>query len=170
MKKTIDPHLKDALQTFSRNWQAKRAAAFEGLDFEDLRRQLAEAREEALGRMGELLRHFETNARAHGSIILHAATSEEANAMVRDILQNHRFRTLVKTKSMVSEETGLNRYLESNALRPRETDLGEWIVQLAAEAPTHMVMPMEMTTAMPMEEQAGPCWPVTACIASATVC
>jgi len=152
MKKTIDPHLKDVLQTFSRNWQAKRAAAFEGLDFEDLRRQLAEARESALGRMGELLRQFETNARAHGSIVLHASTSEEANALVRDILHDHRFRTLVKTKSMVSEETGLNRYLEKNSLRPRETDLGEWIVQLAAEAPTHMVMPAIHLT---REEVAG---------------
>jgi len=141
MKKTIDPHLKDVLQTFSRNWQAKRAAAFEGLDFEALRQQLAEARDAALGRMDELLQQFETNARNHGSTVLHASTGEEANSMVRDILRDHRFRTLVKTKSMVSEETGLNRYLEKNSLRPRETDLGEWIVQLAAEAPTHMVMP-----------------------------
>jgi L-lactate dehydrogenase complex protein LldF len=152
MKTKIDPRLKDVLQAFSRNWQAKRAAAFDGLDFEDLRGQLAEAREAALGRMEELLRQFEANARDHGSIVLHAPTGEDANVLVRDILRDHRTRGLVKTKSMVSEETGLNTYLEKNGLRPRETDLGEWIVQLAAEAPTHMVMPAIHLT---REEVAG---------------
>ena len=141
MTKRIDPFLKNVLQTFSRSWQAKRAAAFEGLDFEDLRQTLADRRDDALARMGDLLREFEDNARRHGSIILRASTSEEANVLVRNILRDHRSGTVVKGKSMVSEETGLNNYLVANDLRPRETDLGEWIVQLAGEAPTHMVMP-----------------------------
>ena len=141
LSRRIDPRLKRVLQTFSRNWEAKRAAAFDGLDFEALRGHLAEARQGALDNLDGLLARFETNARRRGSVILRAATSAEANALVRDILRDHRSRLLVKTKSMVSEETGLNRFLSKAGFRARETDLGEWIVQLAGEAPTHMVMP-----------------------------
>jgi iron-sulfur cluster protein len=137
----IDPHLKDVLQTFSRSWEAKRTAALAGLDFEDLRSRLAEARDRALDRMDELVHEFEDNARRQGSIVLHAATGAEANHLIRGIMGDHRARTLAKTKSMVSEETGLNRFLVKSGLRPRETDLGEWIVQLLDAAPTHMVMP-----------------------------
>ena len=141
MNRRIDPHLKRVLQTFSRNWEAKRAAAFQGLDFEDLREHLAEVRDEALDDLEGLLERFEANARRRGSVVLRAATGAEANALVRDILRDHGGRVLVKTKTMVSEETGLNRFLSKAGMRPRETDLGEWIVQLAGAAPTHMVMP-----------------------------
>jgi iron-sulfur cluster protein len=141
MRKRVDPRLKDVLQAFARTWRAKRSAAFQGLDFEKLRTDLASARDAALDRWDALRAEFEDNARRQGSVVLHAATGAQANVLIRDILRGHRFRTLVKTKSMVSEETGLNRFLEKSGLRPRETDLGEWIVQLAGAAPTHMVMP-----------------------------
>ncbi len=141
MSRAIDPHLKTVLQTFSRSWEGKRTAALSGLDFEDLRSRLAEARDRALDRMDELVREFEDNARRQGSVILHASTGAEANALIRGLLKDHACGTLAKTKSMVSEETGLNAFLVKSGLRPRETDLGEWIVQLLDAAPTHMVMP-----------------------------
>ncbi len=141
MSRAIDPRLKTVLQTFSRSWEGKRTAALAGLDFEDLRTRLAEARDGALDRMDELVHEFEDNARRQGSLILHASTGAEANALIRGILRDHGCETLAKSKSMVSEETGLNAFLVRNGLRPRETDLGEWIVQLLDAPPTHMVMP-----------------------------
>ncbi len=139
--KTIDNKLKAALQAFSESWAAKRAASFEGLDFGALRDRLAERKDSAGSRYDDLAARFAEQASRHGSEVLWAKDGDEANRFVRDILVRHGAAKVVKSKSMVSEETGLNAFLSSNGIEPRETDLGEWIVQLAGEAPTHMVMP-----------------------------
>ncbi len=140
-KRSIDPRLKATLQSFSESWAGKRARSFEGLDFEALRTGLAERKDEAISRSAELLDRFEREARGHGSTVLRAADGDEANRLILDVLESHGARTLVKSKSMVSEETRLNAFLSQRGITARETDLGEWIVQLADEAPTHMVMP-----------------------------
>ena len=140
-KKAVDPGLKAILQSFSASWAAKRAQSFEGLDFEALRTGLAERKDEAISRAGELLGRFEAEARRHGSVVLRAEDGDAANRVILDILKKHGARSLVKSKSMVSEETRLNPFLSRHGIAPRETDLGEWIVQLAGEAPSHMVMP-----------------------------
>ena len=140
-KPAVDPALKKVLQEFSRSFRAKRLAALEGYDFEALRTRLAAIKDDALDRNEELLARFEVNARAHGSVVLRARDGAEANAAILDICRRHGVRRLVKSKSMVSEETGLNDFLAERGVEARETDLGEWIVQIAAERPTHMVMP-----------------------------
>jgi iron-sulfur cluster protein len=137
----IDRHLEAALKTFTTNFRANRAKAFSGFDFEQLRGQLAEARDRALGRNEELLAQFQQNAEKHGTVVLRAKDSAEANQMVLEIMERHGAKKLVKSKSMVSEETRLNHFLEDHGIEARETDLGEWIVQLRAERPTHMVLP-----------------------------
>jgi len=142
MKKPIvDPALKKVLQDFSRSFRTKRLGALEGYDFEELRTRLAAIKDDALDRNGELLARFEENARAHGSVVLRARDGAEANAAILEICRRHGVRKLVKSKSMVSEETGLNDFLAEHGVEARETDLGEWIVQIAAERPTHMVLP-----------------------------
>jgi len=139
--KKINPGLKKVLQDFSKSYRIKRQAVLQGYDFEDLRTSLAELKDRSLDRNTELLDRFENQARAHGAVVLRARDGAEANAMVLKICRDHGVRTMVKSKSMVSEETGLNGFLAGHGIEARETDLGEWIVQLAAERPTHMVMP-----------------------------
>jgi len=139
--KTIDPALKKVLQEFSRSFRVKRQNVLKGYDFEELRTALAALKDDALDRNAELLDQFEARARAHGSVVLRARDSAEANAQILKVCRDHGVDKLVKSKSMVSEETGLNDFLAGHHIEARETDLGEWIVQLAAERPTHMVMP-----------------------------
>jgi iron-sulfur cluster protein len=140
-KEFPDPRLRAVLRSFAESYKAKRAAAFAGLDFEALRDRLAAVKDAAVRDMPVLLDAFERRATARGARVLRAASGDDANALIRDILKEHKARTVVKSKSMVSEETRLNAALEEWGYRPRETDLGEWIVQLAGECPSHMVMP-----------------------------
>jgi iron-sulfur cluster protein len=139
--RTLDPHLKETLQAFYESWSAKRANSFLGLDFEALRQTLAEIKDDAIARQDLLLDRFEEQARRHGSRVLRARDGDEANRLVLEILEKNGAGRIVKSKSMVSEETRLNDFLLRHGVEPRETDLGEWIIQLAAESPTHMVMP-----------------------------
>jgi len=137
----IDPDLKKILKEFSHDYLLKRQESFKGLDFESLRTELAELKDRVLAQNGKYLLQFEEKARSHGSQVLRAKDSAEANRLIFEILKKHGVKKLVKSKSMVSEEIGLNEFLLGNGVEARETDLGEWIVQLARERPTHMVMP-----------------------------
>ena len=137
----VDPSLKAVLQNFSRSYLGKRQIVLQGYDFEALRTELAELKDRALEENERLLARFEEKARAHGSIVLRARDGVEANRMILKICRDHGVLKMVKSKSMVSEETGLNDFLDKHGVVARETDLGEWIVQLGAERPTHMVMP-----------------------------
>ena len=137
----VDPCLKAVLQNFSRSYLGKRQIVLQGYDFEALRTELAELKDRALEENERLLARFEEKARAHGSIVLRARDGVEANRMILKICRDHGVLKMVKSKSMVSEETGLNDFLDKHGVVARETDLGEWIVQLGAERPTHMVMP-----------------------------
>jgi len=139
--KKIDTSLKTVLHDFSLSYLAKRQTALRGYDFEALRTELAAVKDSALEKNERLLARFEEQARAHGTIVLRARDSEKANRMILKICRDHGVRTMVKSKSMVSEETGLNGFLAAHGIEAKETDLGEWIIQLASEKPTHMVMP-----------------------------
>jgi L-lactate dehydrogenase complex protein LldF len=136
-----DPLLKATLQAFYESWAGKRESSFRGLDFEALRETLAEIKDDAIARQDSLLARFEEQARRHGSRVLRAADGGEANRMVLEVMERHGAKNIVKSKSMVSEETRLNAFLAGRGVEARETDLGEWIVQLAGVSPTHMVMP-----------------------------
>lgn len=137
----LDPRLTATLHAFAAGYIKKREAAFAGLDFEALRDRLATVRDQALARQEELLDRFEQQARRHGSVVMRAEDGAAANRQILEIMQRHGVRRLAKSKSMVSEETRLNDFLLAHGMEPRETDLGEWIIQLAGEPPTHMVMP-----------------------------
>lgn len=137
----INPELVKTLQEFSRNWTQKRDRAFAGLSVEALREELARIKDVAIEHSDELLDKFMTRAAARGSYVHFAADSKQANEIIYRVLKERGVRVLVKGKSMVSEETGLNEYLRKRGVEARETDLGEWIIQLAGESPTHMVMP-----------------------------
>ncbi|MGQ9801430.1 MAG: LUD domain-containing protein [Candidatus Saccharicenans sp.] len=137
----ISPELVKTLQDFNRSWAQKRDRAFSGLDVEALREELALIKDAAIDHSDELLDRFMTQAATRGSHVHFAADSQQANEIIYRVLKERGVRVLVKGKSMVSEETGLNEYLRKRGIEARETDLGEWIIQLAGEGPTHMVMP-----------------------------
>ncbi len=108
-------------------------------NFEIQRMQLGKIREESVNRMEELLEEAATRLEAAGIRVHMAADAEEARRIVTELCEDARL--VVKGKSMVSEEIDLNRALESAGVEVLETDLGEFIVQLRGEAPSHITAP-----------------------------
>ncbi|MDQ3547290.1 MAG: LUD domain-containing protein, partial [Chloroflexota bacterium] len=84
---------------------------------------------------------FTTEAEAVGAVVHFAATAEDANRIITEIATQRAAKLIVKSKSMVSEEIQLNPALEAAGLQVVETDLGEWIMQLAHEHPSHLIAP-----------------------------
>ncbi len=111
-----------------------------------LRQQARMARLRALNSLPDLLEEFEANITSRGAKVLWAENAEECNRYVIDIARQHDVRKIVKAKSMASEEVGLNHALEEAGLQVVETDLGEFIVQIAHDTPSHIIAPiMHMT-------------------------
>jgi L-lactate dehydrogenase complex protein LldF len=95
----------------------------------------------AISNLDKLLVQFERNLAAKGVTVLWAENAAEANRLVLQIAREHNVRSVVKSKSMLSEELELNQVLCEAGIRPVETDLGEYIVQLAGQRPVHIVTP-----------------------------
>ena len=110
-------------------------------EWEELRALASAIKEHTLSRLDEYLERFEANARAHGIQLHWASDAEEHNRIVHGILTARGARKLVKSKSMLTEECRLNPYLEARGIEVVDTDLGERIVQLRREAPSHIVLP-----------------------------
>lgn len=110
-------------------------------DWEALRTRAAEIKAETLARLDVYLEQFVAAAEARGVVVHWARDREEACRIVAQLAERCQARTVVKAKSMTSEEIGLNAALEARGLRAVETDLGEWILQLAGELPSHIIVP-----------------------------
>jgi L-lactate dehydrogenase complex protein LldF len=91
--------------------------------------------------LDKFLLEFETNFQKRGGKVIWANNAEEANEEILRIMQKHDAKTVVKSKSMVTEEIQLNEFLEHNHIESLETDLGEYIVQLLGQKPYHIVTP-----------------------------
>ena len=115
--------------------------ADDGLDFARLRAACEEIRRRVVDDLDVWLEIFEERARATGAEVLWARDGAEIRRHVLDIAARHGVAKAVKSKSMLSEEAGLNEALAAAGIRPVETDLGEYIVQLAGEAPSHIIAP-----------------------------
>lgn len=138
-----DEGLHGALQRMSGQLGARRAAAFASLaDAERVRDHARQARLETLRDLAGHLERFEARATANGAVVHWAETGADANRIVLDIARAHGVRRVAKSKSMVSEETHLNDALGAGGLDVVETDLGEYIVQLAGDRPSHIVAPI----------------------------
>ena len=121
---------------------AKRAEQFpDDAQLQALREQARQVRANALVRQPELLEQLEARLTENGIQVHWAETPEQANAVLHGILEAAGAKSVVKGKSMVSEETGLNHYLEARGIEVIESDLGEYIIQLAHEPPSHIVAP-----------------------------
>lgn len=120
----------------------KRAATVSDFDdWEDMRSVAHDIKKHVMDNLEYYLQSFEREAEAAGAVIHYARDGEEASKIVCDIAARHGDRVIVKSKSMTTEEIGLTEALEKNNLRPLETDLGEYIVQLAGEPPSHITAP-----------------------------
>ncbi|MDX1606446.1 MAG: LutB/LldF family L-lactate oxidation iron-sulfur protein [Candidatus Competibacterales bacterium] len=137
-----DAALQRSLTRLRAGFQDKRAAAMARLpEFDELRDRARDLKNHILGNLDFYLERFESEVRASGGQVHWARDAEEACRIVRDICREAGARTVTKGKSMVSEEIGLNEYLAENGLEPIETDLGEYIIQLRGEHPSHIIAP-----------------------------
>ncbi|MBA4373241.1 MAG: (Fe-S)-binding protein [Thermodesulfovibrio sp.] len=134
-------NLAGALTRFSEAYVVSRAKAYEGIDFEALRTRISEIKGYAAGHFGELAEEFTENAEAKGAKVFRANSPEKVRDYILALASEYGVKRVVKSKSMASEEIHLNAHLEKNGISVRETDLGEWIIQLSGQKPSHMVMP-----------------------------
>ncbi len=136
-----DDFLRRTLDTFAVAYKANRKAVFEEIDEHGLIRQIADAKDDACKHMEELYEQFKGEAEKRGVIVHRAKDAEEANNIIVQIAKENKAKFIIKSKSMTAEEIQLNHALEDAGMVVDETDLGEWIIQLRHEGPSHMVMP-----------------------------
>jgi len=137
-----DKDLQRTLELFQSGFTVRRADAAKRLpEFEALRDRAKVIKDHALEHLDFYLAHFEEQVIASGGHVHWCETPEEACQTVLEICRSVDAKTATKSKSMIGEEIALNSYLEANGVEPVETDLGEYIVQLADEYPSHIIAP-----------------------------
>jgi L-lactate dehydrogenase complex protein LldF len=137
-----DPRLQGALEGATGRFRDARSAALAELpDAGALRDHFKALRAATLARLAGHLEIFERNATAAGAQVHWAADGAAACRIVADIARQHGVTLAAKSKSMASEEIHLNQALQAAGVEPVETDLGEWIIQLAGDPPYHIVAP-----------------------------
>jgi L-lactate dehydrogenase complex protein LldF len=137
-----DDTLRGALRRATDTFGVRRRDAVSSLPgWDELRQRARAVKDHVLERLDRYLEQFAAKAEAAGASVHWARDAEEACQIVTRIAMDADTRTVVKSKSMTTEEIGLNRALERAGLDAIETDLGEWIIQLAGEVPSHIIVP-----------------------------
>lgn len=142
-KKALDNQvLQSALADLQNRFGRATALAYQRLpEGPDLRLRAHEIRRNAIANLDVLLDTLASNIRKNGGNVFFAGNADEALKYCLETARRHGAKLAVKGKSMVSEEIGLNTALEENGIEVAETDLGEYIVQLAGERPSHIIAP-----------------------------
>lgn len=137
-----DSHLRGALKNATSLFGERRKAAAAGLpNWEDLRSEARGIKDEVLSHLDRYLEEFVRNAESRGAKVHWARDAAEANSIICGLATECKAQTIVKSKSMTTEETHLNAALEAAGMQVVETDLGEYIIQLADEPPSHIIAP-----------------------------
>ena len=136
-----DQFLRTALDNFNTAYRENRPSVYEGIDFEGIKKEITAGKDAALPRLLDLFEEFKIHAEAAGVNVHTAQDAKQANEIIADIAKENNVKKIIKSKSMTAEETFLNDHLEKEGYIVTETDLGEWIIQLRKEGPSHMVMP-----------------------------
>ncbi|MHA7969892.1 LutB/LldF family L-lactate oxidation iron-sulfur protein [Rhizobium sp. CAU 1783] len=137
-----DPQLQKALKNVEQGFIAKRAAAAAALpEFDQLRDRGREIKNHTLAHLDLYLEAYEKKVTAAGGHVHWAESAEDARRIVLDICRRVKAKTVTKGKSMITEEINLNEFLEAQGVEPVETDLGEYIIQLRGEHPSHIIAP-----------------------------
>jgi L-lactate dehydrogenase complex protein LldF len=121
-------------------------------EWEQLREKASQIKSHVLSRLDHYLEEFEKNATANGIKVHWASDAIEHNDIVLSIFREHSVKRLVKSKSMLTEECHLNPFLEKHNIEVIDSDLGERIVQLAKEPPSHIVLPAIHKKRMEIDE------------------
>ncbi len=137
-----DADLQKALVRTRPRFPASRAAAVANLpEFEQLRDIGRDIKNHTLANLDFYLETWERNVLNAGGHVHWASTADDARKIVLDICQAEGAKTVTKGKSMISEELAINEHLEAHGITPVETDLGEYILQIRNEPPSHIIAP-----------------------------
>jgi L-lactate dehydrogenase complex protein LldF len=137
-----DAGLQKALGNLKAGFPVKRAQAIARLpEFDALRDEARDLKNHILENLDIYLEQFESKVQQQGGHVHWCRSSDEACKTILDICQQVDAKTVTKGKSMVSEEINLNDYLVKNGVTPVETDLGEYILQLRGDHPSHIIAP-----------------------------
>jgi L-lactate dehydrogenase complex protein LldF len=137
-----DAQLRKNFKFAMQNFIQKRKQIFsDDAETEQLRELGNSIKKRALSKLPQLLEQLESKCIQNGIEVHWAETTSEANHIVLDIMKSHNATRMVKGKSMVSEEMHLNKFLQKNGIEAMETDLGEFIIQLNDETPSHIIVP-----------------------------
>ena len=129
------------LGTFCETYPERRLKSYEGVDFEETRENIRRVKGYAADHIDEMIEEFTKNCTARGGHVFHATSADEAIEFVRNLVKEKGVQTIVKSKSMASEEIHMNKILGDDGVLVQETDLGEFIIALEGNTPVHMVMP-----------------------------
>ena len=121
--------------------ERRRVAAGKLPEFEQLRDEARDIKNHTLAYLDLYYERYEDKVRASGGHVHYAPTAADAREIILQICRDADAKTVTKGKSMIAEEVALNPFLEENDITPIETDLGEYIIQLRNEAPSHIIAP-----------------------------
>lgn len=142
IKKALqNANLSGALTRFSEAYAVSRRKAYEGLDFEEIREKIASIKAYVADHLDEMIQQFINVAKQNGAKVFFTKSPEEVRNYIIELAKKNNVKSIVKSKSMATEEIHLNKYLKEQGIEVNETDLGEWIIQLAGQRPSHMVLP-----------------------------
>jgi L-lactate dehydrogenase complex protein LldF len=137
-----DVNLQKAMGMVRTGFIQKRVAAANALpEFEALRDEARDIKNHTLAHIDLYLEAWERKVIAGGGHVHWAETAEDARQIVLDICRSLNAKTVTKGKTMIAEEIGLNEFLEEKGITPVETDLGEYIIQIRNEGPSHIIAP-----------------------------
>jgi len=148
-----DSQLQKALGNVKQGFIDKRRMAADKLpEFEALRDSARDIKNHTLEHLDLYLEAYEEKVRSSGGRVHFARDAAEARDIILTICREAGAKTVTKGKSMISEEIGINHHLEAHGIRPVETDLGEYIIQLRNELPSHIIAPAVHLNATQVEE------------------
>ena len=137
-----DAQLQKALGFVRGRFVGKRQESVDALpEFEALRERARQIKDHTLAHLDLYIEAYEEKVVESGGVVHYAETAEEAREIILGICQRAGARTVTKGKTMIGEEIALNEHLEANGIEPVETDLGEYIIQIRHEPPSHIIAP-----------------------------
>ena len=141
-KALADDTLQESLNRLHTGFvESRTRAAARMPEFEALRDQARDIKDHVLAHLDVYLEIFEAQCKAQGGHVHWCRDTDEVREKVLNICQNAKAKTVTKGKSMIGEEIAINEFLEANGVTPIETDLGEYIIQMRNEAPSHIIAP-----------------------------
>ncbi len=136
-----DEFLRDTLERFSKLCDGRRIQTYEGRDRLGMIAKVTEIKDQTAKNNQELIDKFSAKASELGIKVHIAKDAEHANNIIAEIAKENDVKSVVKVKSMTTEETELNKHLTKQGIEINETDLGEWIIQLREDRPSHIIAP-----------------------------